>query len=249
MGEVSFVEDIQEMLWGLGGPSLGNLSTAQLVEKVLIQQLRWLWDKVTAIAENHGASNITIEHFLFVVRKSPPCITRILRYYNNKSFVNMPLIHTENTFYKRCVNYLTNLDPDFVPDDEQFAAEYLSRLSRLDKTASLSDSARYKDFCRARCVSFGHGRSSGQINKFSDFLGRIDALDLRTPETTDLMAFFAFEMVGELVDLVYRLRTDFDAKPITPAEIREVVRRLQGPFSLPGALFLRADSALPFIWG
>lgn len=247
MGEISFVDEIQDMLWGFGGNGRGQLATAQLIEKVLVQQLRWLWDAVTAAAEHHGTSSIKIEHFLFVVRKSPARITRILRYYNMRNLKNLQLLPSENVFYRRCVAYLTDLDPDFSPDDEQFDADYMQRLARLDKAATLTDSAKYKDFIRARKASFGHGRlNPSLISKFSEFLTRVDPLELRTTETTDLMAFFAFEMVGELVDLVYRLRNDFDAKPITPAEIREVVRRLHGPFS--GTLFLRADTANPFLW-
>lgn len=247
MSEVSFVDEIQDMLWAFGDVGRGQLATAQLVEKVLTQQLSWFWSAVVDAAAEHGAPAPALEHFLFVMRKAPTRNLRVLRYLLRRSiatsatnpFTEDPLDAPRKCQkYRRCVDYLELLDPMFVETEDITLDETeYRRMLRADQVSRFEDSSKYQEYTKARRVSFGHGRSAA--NKFSEYMNRFDLQRLRTAETVDLTAFLAYEMVGELVDLALLARRDRDPRPISPADVREVLRRLQSTQGLPGGLFVR----------
>jgi len=251
MSEVSFVEEIRDMLWGLGDAGRGQLKTAQIIESIIIQQLQWLWIAICELAADESAllHRPTIEHFLFLFRKEPNRIKRIFRYLRRKNLAhsmtnifNADPLTSKSAEYRRCLEYMTNIDPFFEVQEHYVDEMDKRRISRSDLASRVDDEAVYRDFVRARKTSFGHGKNTA---KFAEFMTMIDFQNARTAETVDLMAFLSFEMMIELVDMVFMIRHDRQIRTISVNEVREVYRRLQSCMSKPGALLNR----LPPEWG
>lgn len=273
------MKEIQLMMHGFGDVSEPLVASAQLIESILLQQMALLWRSVCSVAQLQESGKPAIEHFAFLLRKDPVRIRRFLKYLEHrklgvsyKSFVNedpWPK-RAQSESLKKCTDFLQLIDPLFDPEEEERDDPYLQRKIRADLLARNMDVTKYMEFSKARQSSFGHGKFFASYNaKFREWLGRIDCQTGLTNETCDALAYFAFETVGEIMDLAFLVREDSLRKEswesefgttlltvgrspsnkqmehrsaISPNEIREAMRRFDSTQTLPGFLFVRKIS-------
>lgn len=164
----------------------------------------------------------------------------------------------------RCKEFIESIDDTgtlLAACNEQYFDEfYHERLLKNDRITKSMDAKKYEEFCKARVVGF---RGSYSV-KFQAALEELyGSLDLKVEKIAqEVIAYLAYETLGQLVGLCLVLRRDAirdpvsrvtpamavnteypsihipeagagDTKaelpghPITPAEVREVIRRLQ----------------------
>lgn len=276
---ISYAREIQLMMHGFGDVSEPLLPSAQLIENILLQEMSCLWRRVCADAQAEGSNKPTIENFMFLLRKNPVKAKRFLRYLEIKVFKekfdiektgdvpNMNKQQAASKRLKRCVDFLQTIDPNFDPSAEEIDDVYLQRKIRADLMARNMNDAKYLEFTKARQASFGHGKFFSSYNaKFREWLNKIDCSSGVTNETCDVLAYFAYETVAEIVDLALLVKQDAQTKdfsepefpksllsvgrssmskqmehrsPITTTEIREAMRRFESAQTLPGLFFVR----------
>lgn len=271
---ISYVKEIQLMMHGFGDVSDPLPASAQLIESILLQQLACLWRNAMNVAQMQDSNKPTLENFLFLLRKDPVRLRRFVKYFQKKKAgVSLKMSMVDDVWpknvasdrLKRCLDYLQIIDPMFDPLEEEHDNMFLQRKIRADLIARNLDQTKYLEYTKARQVSFGHGKFFASYNaKFREWLGQFDCNSCMTNETCDVMAYFAYEIVGEIIDLVFLVRHDAQAEepwdrewapnlltigrsnkqmehrnPISTNEIREVMRRFRSKQTIPGFLFVR----------
>ncbi|KAK6628822.1 hypothetical protein RUM43_002638 [Polyplax serrata] len=276
---ISYVKEIQLMMHGFGDVPEPLLASAQLIENILLQQMGYLWRSALNVAQMQESNKPTIENFVFLLRKDPIRLKRFIRYLQKKKAgvaLKMSLgdeIWPKNVAserLKKCLDFLQLIAPGFDPLEEEPDDVYMQRKIRADLMTRNLNKAKYMEFTKARQASFGHGKFFTSYNgKFREWLGKIDCNSGVTNETCDVMAYFAYEVVGEIVDLAFLVRKDSQSKeswerdwgptllsigrspanklmqhqsPISPNEIREAMRRFESMQNVPGFLFARQMS-------
>lgn len=68
------------MMFGLGDCSTPLMSTAKIIEEIVIQQLIALIYRAEQVAMDFDSSCIDIEHILFLMRRNPVKINRFLKW-------------------------------------------------------------------------------------------------------------------------------------------------------------------------
>lgn len=275
----SYVKEIQLMMHGFGDVSEPLVASAQLIESILLQQMACLWRSALDVAQMQDSSKPTIENFLFLLRKDPIKLKRFIKYLEKKKAgATLKICMSEDIWpknvaserLKKCLDFLQLIDPMFDPFEEEPDDAYLQRKIRADLMTRNLDKNKYMEFTKARQASFGHGKFFASYNaKFREWLGKIECNAGITNETCDLMAYFAYEIVGEIVDLAFLVRKDSQSRefwdrewgptlltigrsptnkqmeyrnPISPNEIREAMRRFESTQTVPGFLFARQTS-------
>eukprot|EP00088_Acartia_fossae_P022257 TRINITY_DN234_c0_g2_i1.p1 TRINITY_DN234_c0_g2~~TRINITY_DN234_c0_g2_i1.p1 ORF type:complete len:325 (-),score=60.40 TRINITY_DN234_c0_g2_i1:475-1449(-) len=274
--------DTQHMMYAFGDSRWPSLESAKIVEQIVLSQLRTILHLATTVAAQRNSEILIVEDILFLMRKNPIKIQRLIRYLRAKDKV-----HEINMLEKgemqdrrfhsvaRCRSFLSKIDDTGVllaACDQEYSDEnYLERLARMDRITRIMDEKRYLEFCRARAVSF-----KGKYSQwFQSALQKVvDTLDIKLEKlTNDVICYLAYETLGQLIELCLVVRrdtscppgdslsrlqpiqavnpaypsislpvrekltpqqqqqqqkkSDFSGTPITPAEVREAVRRLQ----------------------
>jgi len=271
------LSDTQQMMFAFGDFRRPNPESASIVEQVVLAQLRSILHLATAVAAQRNSKILIIEDILYLMRKSPVKIQRLVKYLKAKDKVfEMSLLEKgeantdkrmSNT--KRCRNYLEVIDETGVIlsacDQEYNDQLYHERLVRFDKMSKNMDERKYMEFCKARSVSF-RGKYSQWFQAALQEV--VDNLDIKLEKlTNDVICYLAYETLGQLMELCLVVRrdnttfsgdflarvqpiqsvntsfpnvslpirekaesikkSDFLGCPITPAEVREAVRRLE----------------------
>jgi len=160
------LSDTQQMMFAFGDFRRPNPESASIVEQVVLAQLRSILHLATAVAAQRNSKILIIEDILYLMRKSPVKIQRLVKYLKAKDKVfEMSLLEKgeantdkrmSNT--KRCRNYLEVIDETGVIlsacDQEYNDQLYHERLVRFDKMSKNMDERKYMEFCKARSVSF-----------------------------------------------------------------------------------------------
>jgi transcription initiation protein SPT3 len=294
--------DTQQMMYAFGDSRRPNIETAQIVEQIVLSQLRSILHLATAVAAQRNSDILIVEDILFLMRKNPIKIQRLIRYLRAKDKVNeLSMLEKgeptqDRRFHSvtRCRSFLSKIDDTGVllaACDQEYSDEnYLERLMRLDRMTRVMDEKRYREFCRAREVSFKGKYSQWFQNALQEV---VDTLDIKLEKlTNDVICYLAYETLGQLIELCLVVRrdyvsntgdslsrlqpiqavnpaypsislpvrekqttaqqqqqkkSDFVGTAITPAEVREAVRRLQAGTrvkSFASSKFPRVMSAL-----
>lgn len=275
---VSYVKEIQMMMHGFGDVAEPMASSAQLIESILLQQMAALWRSACSVAQMQESLKPTVENFVFLMRRDSVKTKRFLKYLKLKrqgttfSEDGLPSLNewgknAASVRLKRCIDYLQLIDPLFDAEEDEYDSVDHQRKIRADVLSRNMDDSKYMEFTKARQVSFGHGKFFASYNtKFREWLKKIDCHSGLINETCDVMAYFAYEIVGEIVDLALLVKQDSLAKDsfeyennapliahspskqmdhrsaITSNEIREAMRRFESTQILPGFLFVRQTS-------
>ncbi|XP_023341029.1 transcription initiation protein SPT3 homolog [Eurytemora carolleeae] len=270
------LSDTQQMMYAFGDFRRPNPDSARIVEQVVLAQLRTIIHLATNLAENRGSKILIIEDILYLMRKSPIKIQRLIQYLKIKDKKDeLSLLEKGETWERqlkttvRCRNFLEKIDETGVLlaacDKEHYDEVYHERLVRHDRITKNLDERKYLDFCKARRVSFRGKYSQWFQSSLQDV---VDTLDIKLEKlTNDVICYLAYETLGQLIELCLVVRrdssfnsvdklnrllpiqsintafpnlavpvrdknegiknSDYSGCPLTPAEVREAVRRLQ----------------------
>jgi len=273
------LSDTQQMMYAFGDFRKPNPETAAIVEEVVLAQLRTIIYLATGVAQERNSKILSIEDILYLMRKSPIKIQRLIKYLKAKDQgLELSLLEKGETIQDkrlnttgRCRSYLDKIDETgtllAACDQQYFDEMYHERLVRYDRMTRNLDERKYSEFCKARAVSF-RGKYSQWFQKSLQEV--VDTLGIKLEKlTNDVICYLAYETLGQLIEqcLVVRRdttsnpsdplnrlqpiqsvnpafpaialpardkgdgtpgkKTDFTGAPISPAEVREVIRRLQ----------------------
>ena len=266
------LSDTQQMMFAFGDSRRPNIETAKIVESFVLAQITEIVHETVKASHLRGFKMIQLESIVFLMRGSPLKIQRLIRYLSAKEIAKRATKvsdgeveeNKKKTLMTRCKEFIESIDDTgtlLAACNEQYFDEfYHERLLKNDRITKSMDAKKYEEFCKARVVGF---RGSYSV-KFQAALEELyGSLDLKVEKIAqEVIAYLAYETLGQLVGLCLVLRRDAirdpvsrvtpalavnteypsihipeagagDTKaelpghPITPAEVREVIRRLQ----------------------
>lgn len=211
----------QQMMFAFGDFRRPNPESAKLVEQVVLAQLRTIIHLAADIAHQRNTKILIIEDILFLMRKSPLKIQRLIKYLKSKDkSAELTLMEKGDVLTdkrpnstQRCRAFLNKIDETGVLlaacDQEYYDDIYYERLTRFDKITKNMDERKYLEFHKARCVSF-RGKYS---QWFQEALQEVvDNLDIKLEKlTNDVICYLAYETLGQIVELCLLVRRDINA--------------------------------------
>ena len=289
------LNDTQQMMVAFGDCRRPSLETAKIVESVVLMQMTEIIDRASEVSNNRGYKSIQLESILYLMRKSPHKIQRLIKYLTAKEITIKAKKETEGELDEmkgksvvgRCRDFIEAIDDTgkllAACNEEYFDEVYVERLLKNDKLTRKMDNKRYEEFCKARIVSF-RGKYSAKYQAALESIKAGVALKVERI-ADDILSYLAYETLGQLIEMSLLLRTESlqdpvarlvtplavnpdypsilhhqDSKadmselshPITPAEMREVLRRLQEANQRDKPLgkhvrYKRSSSSLPII--
>ncbi|KAG8226260.1 hypothetical protein J437_LFUL004817 [Ladona fulva] len=135
---LSFVTEIQDMMYGFGDSAQPLVESAQLIEEIVHQQMVSVCYRAMEVAEMRGSKSIKVEDLIFLIRNNKMKLQRILKYLALKeikrtmnSTINEESV-TESTLESRSnfgknnslVNFLLSIDQTGEIEDILFSAGF-----------------------------------------------------------------------------------------------------------------------------
>uniref|UniRef100_A0A4P6DFV2 Putative histone acetyltransferase pcaf/saga subunit supt3h/spt3 rhodnius neglectus n=2 Tax=Rhodnius TaxID=13248 RepID=A0A4P6DFV2_RHOPR len=286
---ISFVKDIQMMMFGLGDCPDPLLETAQLIEIIVLEQMISLLYQAKEVADLRGAPAVGPEDVLFLMRNNISALKRLISYLGlkdgknalnkimaseevpdlpptllpasqteqvepenelsmeldlNEEVKGKPLVTWKKSRKGYCLQFLEKIgieEEDLEGVEDEVKEERLSRANSV--TMNLSSKA-YEEYHMSRCASFANNQMSAK--RFVDWLKYIGRYrDEICGPLLEILVYIAKETIAILIDMVLTLREEANQEPmiqpppISPDEIREVVRRCVSQQSIPMSLFSR----------
>jgi len=233
---ISFVEDIRKMMFGLGDSPEPLESTAELIEKIVLEEMLSLLECTCNVRTLRGAEVVGPEDILFLMRKDLVGLKRLIKYLSlkdEKASLSVPTtselpeasmmdLDPEEVIlgYKSskrldwsknrkacCFDFLEALGIDEFDLEFTEDPQKTERDVRLDNLASSLSSAAYQEFHAARCASFG----SAQITptKFLEWIRvRGNWAESIPNPVAEVMVYLAKETVAHLIDMALKLREE-----------------------------------------
>ncbi|XP_063094861.1 transcription initiation protein SPT3 homolog isoform X4 [Cavia porcellus] len=226
---VSFVAELQSMMYSLGDARRPLHETAVLVEDVVHTQLINLLQQAAEISQLRGARVISAEDLLFLMRKDKKKLRRLLKYmfmrdYKSKIIKGIDEDELlEDKLSGSSVNKRQKIDQDFLSsidqtgellamfEDDEIDEVKQERMERAERQTRVMDSTQYAEFCESRQLSF-----SKKASKFRDWLD-CSSMEIKPNiAAMEILAYLAHETVAQLVDLALLVRQDMATKAGDP---------------------------------
>ncbi|XP_068223708.1 transcription initiation protein SPT3 homolog [Palaemon carinicauda] len=224
---MSFVTDIQLMMHGFGDCRKPLPETAAVIESVVHQQMTLFLHQATEIAEQRGSRLVGPEDILFIMRKDPLKLQRLVHYMGVRDVYQRarastsgsgtndiqelgPEPGTEVSRKKLCISFLQSIDQTGQYEPLYTSSFYdpirAERASRLDGMTQGMSCQKYKEYCEARKASFCPRL---RVNKFREWLLRDESGDVKlTQLVLEMLNRLAYETVAQIVDLALLVRRD-----------------------------------------
>ncbi|CAL4125292.1 unnamed protein product, partial [Meganyctiphanes norvegica] len=222
------VSDIQLMMHGFGDCRKPLPETAKVIESIVHQQMTLFLHQANDIAEQRGARNIGPEDILFIMRKHPLKLQRLVQYMgvrdqyqrlrNAASSSSSDLSETgsdivgstEVSRKKVCVEFLKSIDQcgqyEGIYNVSLYDQVVAERRHRANAMTQGMSTQRYLEYCEARRASF-YPRL--KVNKFREWLLNDDTLDIKLSQhVLEMLNFLAYETVAQVVDLALLVKRD-----------------------------------------
>ncbi|XP_042863253.1 transcription initiation protein SPT3 homolog isoform X1 [Penaeus japonicus] len=223
----SLVPDIQLMMHGFGDCRRPLLETAAVIESVVHQQMTLFLHLATDISEQRGSKVVGPEDILFIMRKDPVKLQRIVHYMGVRDLYQRARTSTSGSSVselqelsgegggeisrkKICTNFLQSID-----QTGQYEPLYSSsihdpvkneRAHRLNVMTQGMSNQRYKEYCEARKASFCPRL---RVNKFREWLLRDDNSEVKLSHLVlEMLNRLAYETVAQIVDLALLVKRD-----------------------------------------
>lgn len=233
---ISFAKEIQCMMFGLGDCSTPLISTAKLIEEIVIQQLVALIYKAEQVAIDFDSSYIDTEHILFLMRRNPIKINRFLQWLSLReskgilmSEINDKSIHVSEDgssavasnqkpkLVECCIEFLQSIGVPGVGDYSIYDPVKMERQIRADQMSQTLNQKDYNEFYISRQQTFaktkiGHTR---MIEWLKQHCPDAPYKKLR-PSVVSMLSYFAKETVAYIVDLALIVRQDANTVPGNP---------------------------------
>lgn len=228
--ELSFAAEIETMMYGFGDARRPRADTVRLVESVVRRQMGSLLVRAADAARDRQSKAVQIEEIVFLMRKSPVKIQRLLKYLSVKSAAETAstnsygLARTSATsLWQRGRDVAAELNTDgrlsAAIQDELVDECRLERLKRLDRLTKDLDERKYAEFTRARQANF-RGVAKGKFpEKFFHWLAGAcqPEMEVRIDGSAmEVLCYLAYETVGLIVDMALLVRRDREAPADDP---------------------------------
>ena len=230
---IGFTAEIQQMMFGLGDCRKPLIESATLIEHIVHQQLILALYKAEDIAKQRNGRFIGIEDFLFLLRKDKVKLRRLIKFLELKDLKKTMYRQSEDdidsidadykTHMKKrrkiCYDFLSTIDQTgeltaCMEEEDYFDEVKHQRALRAELNSQEMDVQQYIEFSAARQTSF-IGRYKGQ--KFRDWLLQGISLDIKpNPFAVETLNYFAYETVGQMVDLALIVKRDIQSVQENP---------------------------------
>ncbi len=230
MPSPTYCAEIERMMFAFGDSCRPLSESASVVEDIVHSQMEEVLFRASEVASRASdapAKLITLEHVLFLLRKSPVKVQRLIHYLAVKDTASaLQVMQSQNvsneqrgTRVKRCKDFLLNLDYGGGILEQALAGQLhdearMERLRRMDRMSRELTGKRYNDFTKARQVNFlGHKMKYPQ--KFHDWLTK-DAGGWLEPGAKvdkaglEVFTYLAYETVGQVVEMALISRKEME---------------------------------------
>lgn len=227
----SYASEIQSMMFGFGDCHDPKIETASVVEEVVHQQMTEILFLASDVAQRRGAKMVSLEDIVFLMRKSPVKLQRLVKYLNIRD-LSMNLLNNSSMVasaaaadqpskrVKRCRDFILKIDNNGMLEkavnEELYDEVRMERLKRMDRLSRDLDERKYAEFTRARQVNF-LDKKMKYPQKFMDWLtkdtaGWLQGLKI-DKSAMEIFSYLAYETVGHLVELALLVRREVEAEP------------------------------------
>lgn len=245
-GGLNYHDEISSMLFGFGDAPTPNKDTVALVSTIVLQQLRTIIQEALKFSDGR---NLKGEELVFLMRHNKHKMRRFVKHLSNKELkkeVEKESVQISNIDIiinkpkHPLIGFIESIDEtgEFT-DLSEFDEIKHNRQVRASYISENLDEEKYLKYQKARCVSFVSGRSYEKFRIWLDVKKEVNF----TTTALEILAYYAFETVAQLVDFAFLVRLDNKRgpnpldnmkaycihQPITVGEIKEVMRRVCNP--------------------
>lgn len=224
------LSDTQQMMFAFGDSRRPNIETAKIIEAVVLNQITEIVYEAVKVSNLRGFKAVQLESIIFLMRKSPLKIQRLIKYLSAKELSRKSTKvadgevedQKKKSLMCRCKDFIECIDDTgallAACDEEYFDEFYLERLLKNDTITKNMDDKRYREFCNARTVGF---RGSYSVKFQASLEDLYSGLELKVEKVTqEVLSYLAYETLGQLVEMCLVLRRDTAGDPVarvTPA--------------------------------
>lgn len=224
----SFTAEISQMLYGMGDARKPMPETVALIEDLTRRQLTTLLQRADDLARKRCSKVIGAEDFIFLLRHNPQKLKRLIDYIgilDQRSSINKgnsleDVAHDDDcepTAGKRkrqCLEFIRYLDStnellDAVESQSMTDEVRMARLLRADLTSRTLDRSQYLQWAEARQASFTPRMRTAKLKEW--LLKNTPFESKLGPFMLELLSFFAYETVSQIVDMALIVRKDQEA--------------------------------------
>ncbi|XP_077976974.1 transcription initiation protein SPT3 homolog [Glandiceps talaboti] len=225
-----FTTDIQHMMFAMGDCRRPLIESAMLIEDIVHQQVTSLLLKAAEVTGMRAARFISLEDFLFLMRKERDKLKRLLRFISMKdlkSKLNKSTSVDDEDVYAESVTgdikpmvskrrkisfeFLNTIDQTgelvaLFDEEDQVDDIKQERLERAEKQSRHMDTTTYQEYTECRQINF-HKKAS----KFKDWLDCSHLVDIKpNPLAIEVLCYLAYETVAQVVDLSLLVKRDME---------------------------------------
>lgn len=217
-----FYDEISDIMRGFGDCDQPLRTTVNLVDKILLQQLRGiLQDAIESAVERKTEPKPSLKDFYKILRKNPVKMYRLQKHIKDlkdKRLKYQLLLQLEG---RSIGMYQDELDTDGQHSDddvdrsitEKYDEEKLRRLFRADRISQTLNGIQYKEFNEARRTSFYCRNSNAIRTKLRQWL----KTDYRlSNQVFTILSYFAHETIATIVDYCILTRLDSSNRQTEP---------------------------------
>lgn len=228
-----FTTEIQQMMYGFGDCRKPLYDTAVLVEEIVKQQMISLLYQAMDVAIMRNARFIGLEEFLYLLRKDKIKLKRFLQYMGLKDLKAIALKGAEEEESpettdkpppakkrsRMCHDFLSSIDQTgelislFEDLDEKDEIKH-ERLLRAELRTRGMDQKQYMEYFEARQASFNRRYKT---QRFKEWLLTGVNLEVKpNPHALEVLSYFSYETVAQIVDLALLVKQDMKASSGDP---------------------------------
>lgn len=210
--QISFRNQISQMMYGFGDSHKPSPDTVHLVEHTVLSQLRTIIQE--ALKHSAEPNKLQGEELVFLMRKNKHKMRRFIKYLQNKEMKRKfekqldetgPLATEQmGPSARSLIEFIEHIDETGeLTDMAEFDDMKYERQLRADRISQMLDTKKYIEFCQARHASF----TSKNPDELRFWLDPDQELSF-TSSALDILAYYAFETVAQIVDYALLVRMD-----------------------------------------
>lgn len=248
-----------------------------LVEKIVIQQLRGILSEVMNVAFRRSGNVIPSQADFESLFRNQSKARRFRKYIKTANSLKVAEIKQSAVNNINFLNRLAEDNRSDEEDEEVYDAEKMRRLFRADRISQVLNPQKYEDFQRARTWSSNFRNKADMIRKLTEIL-QIPKDVQENSNCLEIILFLTQETIATVVDYAILTRLNSDnhitepftvsssithnmlhlcpethgrgmegIKAITVQEINEALRRVQEMSTKRMGTSFRSDSKIPFL--
>ncbi|CAH1799772.1 unnamed protein product [Owenia fusiformis] len=229
-----FIAEIQQMMFGFGDVKKPLAESANLVERIVRQQMITVLLEAVDVAVSRNARFVGIEDFLFLLRKDKVKLRRLIRYMDLKDLrtslvkpgeeedvqeqgEGRPPIRKRK---KLCFDFINSIDQTgellSVFEDSGVDEIKHQRLLRAELASRTMENQEYVEFTQARQNNFFR---KFKFQRFKDWVMTGLTVEVKPNQLAlEVLSYMAYETVAQIVDLSLIVKRDMSAKIDDPFE-------------------------------